>query len=822
MQVGATPDQDCRKDTLRQMQIDELPEDLASRCRLMAQMCGMDADNPDDCHQLLMMLMTLNSDKLPTEREGVDREAADWDSDDPADDNSPCFEVRRQEHHEYKAAALKAAKILDRAYAFKGRGEPIENLEARFDALLRKAAPDESDPPLHMGKHVLPNVKDNLFAPAELCTSFRRSRINDLQLRLALELYREDVRRQMAGEESSTTEGSNGGAEMAVRLIHGPAGLSKSQLEHIHGAFLRVCNVRESVGRGWTPQHDDWSPVEEAVRAELDRPRALPFLEAPDDGSGRSSRFARFDPLSVERHSRARPRAGGDPDTFPSEPLVGKAKAVAESRIWEFGDLIGDRNDELPCFVHACGDLIATACLAGPKGLGASAKWWRIGSREPRRQEENPPATEVSDALCAAGIDALACHSPSQTLWLAGGGRAFGFTATDDSDDSCGYSLQLPHPPRAAVVGGAASSRCLAVGVAADCVLAVAGGQLGSWPLSSLATVDGLGEAEDGSDDGYMDDPCESYRSRADAFDLVPDGAAPSVASLLPAGVGSAQLRASSVEPPMVVLGSGSGDVHLERYSERSSSVLLYDAAAGRVAARLLGHSAPASLSSQAHCAPHTLCSFCVHDGSVNVWDAREGRPTHTVYTSDDRVLHAALAVEVGGAPFLFTGGSDEAVKAWDLRRGGRPLYELTTGNTTVLSLDWHTPSASLLVATQCSYALERAFGRVDGYGWDYDMTTLGENLRGRSFKDMMMHDQLRQRARASLQVARDALPTSGEWPARAMHTPKDFRLDFDARGHALLRYRFERGEPLALPQTGKAASKKRSPVRRFRRPAQP
>ena len=41
---------------------------------------------------------------------------------------------------------------------------------------------------------------------------------------------------------------------------------------------------------------------------------------------------------------------------------------------------------------------------------------------------------------------------------------------------------------------------------------------------------------------------------------------------------------------------------------------------------------------------------------------------------SDDRCINAAIGVDVGGVPFVFTGGADEAIKAWDMRRGGRPL----------------------------------------------------------------------------------------------------------------------------------------------------
>eukprot|EP00966_Prymnesium_polylepis_P062789 1457301-Prymnesium_polylepis.1 len=73
------------------MNIDELPEDVAAICRRAAQAMGMDVDDPDELKQIMAFVMMMNAEKC-TEREGVDREAGDWDSDDDADENHPAFE----------------------------------------------------------------------------------------------------------------------------------------------------------------------------------------------------------------------------------------------------------------------------------------------------------------------------------------------------------------------------------------------------------------------------------------------------------------------------------------------------------------------------------------------------------------------------------------------------------------------------------------------------------------------------------------------------------------------------------------------------------
>ena len=101
----------------------------------------------------------------------------------------------------------------------------------------------------------------------------------------------------------------------------------------------------------------------------------------------------------------------------------------------------------------------------------------------------------------------------------------------------------------------------------------------------------------------------------------------------------------------------------------------------------------------------------------------------------------------------------------------------------------------------------DRAFGRVDGYGWDYDLTSFIEGGRGRSLRDAMLHEKLMRDDHRRLTAIKARLPpTSDEWPARAMHAPGDFPVGaLDVRGHAVLRYRFDTsvgGIPTAEPET--------------------
>ena len=78
--------------------LDELPENMRPALLAMMSTLGLDPADPASLRPALATIMMLNSDKAPGEREGIDREAGDWDSDDPADDNVPWYANNRKEY----------------------------------------------------------------------------------------------------------------------------------------------------------------------------------------------------------------------------------------------------------------------------------------------------------------------------------------------------------------------------------------------------------------------------------------------------------------------------------------------------------------------------------------------------------------------------------------------------------------------------------------------------------------------------------------------------------------------------------------------------
>jgi len=95
----------------------------------------------------------------------------------------------------------------------------------------------------------------------------------------------------------------------------------------------------------------------------------------------------------------------------------------------------------------------------------------------------------------------------------------------------------------------------------------------------------------------------------------------------------------------------------------------------------------------------------------------------------------------------------------------------------------WPPPSARTLWS----------FGRVDGYGWYHDMSTLLDERRNFTCKDAMVHSKLVQ-DHPGYEARHADLTPPKDWPARAVHTPTDFAEHVDTGGHAVLQYAFVSG----------------------------
>jgi hypothetical protein len=471
------------------MKIDELPEDTQAKLRLAGSVFGLNVEDERSLMAVMHLVMAANEEQS-CDRDDIDREAGDWDSDDFADDNNPAYKLNREIYMDTKDACQAVTRTLDRAYAVKGRGDSVTAMETRLDASLHESldASENGNRPLLFGEHVQPQLKQDVH---RLRSSFRRTRINELQLRTFIDAMRADVHNQMAGRPSSTSD-EGVGARMQLQLTHGVAAMSQAQLEAAHGAFIRCTAVRGAAqAAGWSPGDADWGTLETAVRSELDKPRALPTERdvLPDGAVG----LARYDPLRTRDEVTKRRKS--DPAYHPADNLRGVARAVADGRVREYSDLLEYELLPRHLTVDPDGEVVVAFGCAGHKNRGSSAAWWRM-------REETvsgaPKAHRVRDRLCAAGVHAAAYHAAEDTLWLASGFYAWGFTPGASQQ---GYALSLP-----------AHSKSL--GVSGRTLLSVSKGAnqrdvLCAWSLEGLGRVERLAQRTPEAEAGRgWDDPC--------------------------------------------------------------------------------------------------------------------------------------------------------------------------------------------------------------------------------------------------------------------------------------------------------------------------
>jgi hypothetical protein len=218
-----------------------------------------------------------------------------------------------------------------------------------------------------------------------------------------------------------------------------------------------------------------------------------------------------------------------------------------------------------------------------------------------------------------------------------------------------------------------------------------------------------------------------------------------------------------------LTMDGGGPDGNGVRFSE---VICLLDVSTGAPAGHLFGH-APTdcdcmeltALAAGGLALPNTLASSGA-DLCVKIWDVRSKRPTHTL-VGRERELgqpRALAFAPVGGAPILFSGSADQAIKCWDLRANAKCLYELATGNAEVEALAWHAEGCSLIALT------------------------LRENVR----QEKMQWDQL-----ASESEEEEEEEEWGEWPRDGVSHEADafggVLWDTPEGDQALVQYRFMR-----------------------------
>jgi WD40 repeat protein len=160
----------------------------------------------------------------------------------------------------------------------------------------------------------------------------------------------------------------------------------------------------------------------------------------------------------------------------------------------------------------------------------------------------------------------------------------------------------------------------------------------------------------------------------------------------------------------------------------------------------------------------------------------RSGRCTITLATTqgNDKQMRTCAMVSANGIPYVFTGGSDECIRVWDIR-SSRYLYELSTGNTTVMDMVWHTPSSSLIACLYCDY-IDR-YGHGLNYGYNDNNEDADDQL------GMPSHIYISTIYQYGINVIFSACVG---WPSEALHDQSDFGMPFDYGRHGILSYRFD------------------------------
>ncbi|KAL1722118.1 WD40-repeat-containing domain protein [Schizophyllum commune] len=181
-------------------------------------------------------------------------------------------------------------------------------------------------------------------------------------------------------------------------------------------------------------------------------------------------------------------------------------------------------------------------------------------------------------------------------------------------------------------------------------------------------------------------------------------------------------------------------------------------------------------------------------DSLVRLFDVRQPSPQLTFDCGESSISKiVAHYMHVDGLPVIVTGGENQGIKVWD-PRARKLVYELATGNNSVVSFVWDAPRSTLYAATECD-ALDRA-GTRHGY-----------RIARIPIDDDGIHDE---RGKAAEEPPKKRARMDDEydeergWPKRSYHDEKYFGYAWDCGDHRLIRYKFSPdADPTIVPEYG-------------------
>ncbi|EAU85556.1 hypothetical protein CC1G_06269 [Coprinopsis cinerea okayama7 len=217
----------------------------------------------------------------------------------------------------------------------------------------------------------------------------------------------------------------------------------------------------------------------------------------------------------------------------------------------------------------------------------------------------------------------------------------------------------------------------------------------------------------------------------------------------------------------------------------------------GKIVARYLGIGGAVDSFATSRGDPNVF-AVSSDDGYTRLYDTRRPLPVVTIKAPEVDSMRTAALCHPDGHPFLFIGSDkEECIRLWDLR-ARIPVYELATGNNSVVAMTWNDEANELYAITEWVYS-DRHEG-PDGYRVG-KVPPPQSNTEGDNEDDDMEDEEEDEEEDPDPYNKWVKDEWERMWPARAFHAENYFGHTFDMGCHAVLRYRFtENPDPQALP----------------------